>query len=77
MRRRQDVASGVWELWRRARIGGRNGGSWALSSFFILVWLAVARGGRRRGLANATLSYLTAGDYIQEGLDNLVNDGTG
>ena len=51
------MASGVWGLRRRAQIGGRNGGSWALSSFFILVWLAVARGGDGEGWP--TLLYRT------------------
>lgn len=48
-----------------------------MSLFLILVWLAVARGRRRGRRANATLSYLSAGDYAQKGLGNLVNDGTG
>jgi hypothetical protein len=40
----------------------------------LIFWMAVARRGRRRWWTNATLSYLAAGDYMQEGLGDLVND---
>lgn len=40
----------------------------------ILVWMAIARRGRRRWWTNATFPYLAASDYVQEGLSDLVND---
>jgi hypothetical protein len=40
----------------------------------LVFWMAIARRRRWRWWTNATLSHLAAGDYVQEGLGDLVND---
>jgi hypothetical protein len=78
MRRRRDAVSGMWVRWRRALIWRARGVRGRILALHPLLDPRLLDGhrspGRRRWWTNATLSYLAAGDYMQEGLGDLMND---